>query len=109
MKEPSVFHYTLLVFVSLVFAVAGLYLLANFSRLLRNSIKNELLRKNVAAWLIILCISVGMTPLSGGFFYLLEYKVTRAEPIRGHALASVSLPPVSAPWLTGSLRMNGWL
>ena len=49
MKEPSVFHYTLLVFVSLVFAVAGLYLLANFSRLLRNSIKNELLRKNVAA------------------------------------------------------------
>ena len=72
MKEPGVIEYALLIAVCLVFAVAGLYLMANFNRLLRGSIKNELLRKNVAAWLIIFCITVAMVPMSGGFFYLLE-------------------------------------
>lgn len=71
MKEPTFLDYTILVTVSLLFALAGLYLLANFRRIFRGSIRNELLRRNAAAWLIIFCISVGMTPMSGGFFYLL--------------------------------------
>ena len=69
---PGIFEYALLIAVCLVFAVAGLYLLANFSRLFRGTIKNELLRKNIAAWLIIFCITIAMVPMSGGFFYLLE-------------------------------------
>lgn len=72
MKAPTTLEYILLIGVSLVFALAGLYMLANFSRLLRSTIKNELLRKNIAAWLIIFCISIAMLPMSGGFFYLLE-------------------------------------
>lgn len=72
MKSPTTFHYFLLVTVCLLFALAGLYLLANFSRVLRKSFRKELLRKNVVAWLIIFCISVAMLPLGGGFFFLLE-------------------------------------
>jgi sensor histidine kinase YesM len=72
MKAPSTLEYILLIVVSLLFAMGGLYMLANFGRLLKGSIKNELLRKNIAAWLIIFCISVAMLPMSGGFFYLLE-------------------------------------
>jgi two-component system, LytTR family, sensor kinase len=72
MKEPGIIAYALLIAVCLVFTVAGLYMLANFSRLLRSTFKNELLRKNIAAWLIIFCISVAMVPMSGGFFYLLQ-------------------------------------
>ncbi len=71
MKEPSNLDYAILLTVSLLFAMVGLYLLANFRRIFRGSIKNELLRRNAAAWLIIFCISVGMTPMSGGFFYML--------------------------------------
>lgn len=68
MREPSTLEYVLLIFFSLLFAVAGLYVLTQFSRMFKQSIKNELLRKNVVAWLAILCISNAMVPMSGGFF-----------------------------------------
>jgi|GEM_PF-957019 len=71
MKEPGIIEYSILIVASLCFAVAGLYLMANFSRLFRGTIKNELLRKNAAAWLIIFCMTIAMVPMSGGFFYLL--------------------------------------
>ncbi|MGQ0739888.1 MAG: sensor histidine kinase [Bacteroidota bacterium] len=72
MKEPGIVEYALLIAVCIVFAAAGLYLLANFNRLFRRTIRNELLRKNAAAWLVIFCLSIAMVPMSGGFFYLLE-------------------------------------
>jgi sensor histidine kinase YesM len=72
MKGPSIFEYVLLIAACLVFAGAGLYMLVNFSRMLKSIIRNELLRKNMLAWLIIFCFSVAMLPMSGGFFYLLE-------------------------------------
>ncbi len=72
MKDPGIIEYASLIAACLAFAVIGLYMLADFRRLLRGTIKNELLRKNIAAWLIIFCISVAMVPMSGGFFYLLE-------------------------------------
>ncbi len=72
MKGPTLVEYVILIAACLAFAGAGLYLLANFSRIFRNSVRNELLRKNIAAWLIIFCISIAMLPMSGGFFYLLE-------------------------------------
>ena len=45
--------------------VTGLYLVANFNRLFRRSIKNELLRKNIVVWLAICCLmtTVPTTPL----------------------------------------------
>ena len=47
--------------------VSGLYLLANFSRLLTRFIKSELLRKNVVVWLIAVCFILTLSPLSPGF------------------------------------------
>ncbi len=80
MREPRFLEYIFLVVGSLILALIGLYLLANFKNLLRGKIKNELLRRNAAAWLVIFCITGAMTPLSGGFFYLLAkygwWKVT---------------------------------
>lgn len=72
MKGPSALEYVLLIAACLIFAGIGLFMLVNFSRLLRTTIKNELLRKNILAWLIIFSFSVAMLPMSGGFFYLLE-------------------------------------
>lgn len=72
MKGPTILDFGLLIAVSLVFAIAGLYMLANFGRLFRSRIKNELLRKNIVAWMVIFCISIAMLPMSGGFFYMLE-------------------------------------
>lgn len=89
MKGPSTFEYILLVTACLLFALAGLYLLANFSRLFRGTIKNELIRKNLAAWIIILCISIAMSPLSGGFFYLLE-KYGWGWTITGQLISSLA-------------------
>ncbi|MBC7873629.1 MAG: histidine kinase [Ferruginibacter sp.] len=72
MKDPSLLKYIVIILASLLFALAGLYLLIHFKRIFRGSIKNEWLRRNAAAWLIIFCISVAMIPLSGGFFYAVE-------------------------------------
>lgn len=72
MRNPTILQYVILIKTCLFFALVGLYLLANFNHLFKRTIKNELLRKNIAAWLIIFCISNAMLPMSGGFFYLLE-------------------------------------
>jgi sensor histidine kinase YesM len=74
MKEPDFLSIVLLVAVCLVCAVIGLYLLANFNRLFRGTIKNEALRKNAAAWLVICFISVASTPLGGSFYSILHQK-----------------------------------
>jgi len=71
MKEPTIIQYIILVFCCLVFAVIGLYFLVNFGQLFRGRIKNELLRKNVAAWLVIFFLSLTITPLGGGFYFML--------------------------------------
>ncbi|MGZ5219648.1 MAG: sensor histidine kinase [Chitinophagaceae bacterium] len=70
MKEPSFLDYVILVTVCLAMALVGLYLLANFNRLLRGSIKNAFLRRNVAAWGVIFLLNGAMAPISGGFFYI---------------------------------------
>ncbi len=74
MKEPTILFYAILILSCLILAVAGLFVLANFGRLFRGSIKNELVRKNVVAWLAIFFISAAMSPMSSGFFYLLYLK-----------------------------------
>lgn len=72
MRNPTILQYVFLIKACLFFALVGLYLLANFNHLFKRTIRNELLRKNIAAWLVIFCISNAMLPMSGGFFYLLE-------------------------------------
>jgi len=71
MREPKVLEYILLIATCLLLAIVGLYLLANFSRLFRGSIKNEIVRKNAAAWIVIFCLSSAMAPMGQGFFYII--------------------------------------
>src|SRR5687767_9884852 len=68
--EPNPLEYVVVVFCCLVFAVIGLYLLANFSRLFRGRIKNELLRKNIVSWLIIFFLSSATAPITGGLYFI---------------------------------------
>ncbi|MDZ4796288.1 MAG: histidine kinase [Bacteroidota bacterium] len=74
MKEPTILFYAILITTCLLMAMAGLYILANFSRLFRGRIRNEIARKNVVVWLAIFFISGAMSPMSSGFFYLLYLK-----------------------------------
>lgn len=71
MKEPTILFYTLLIIFSLTLALVGLYILANFNRLFRSRIRNEVVRKNVVVWLAICCISAGMFPMSSGFYAII--------------------------------------
>jgi two-component system, LytTR family, sensor kinase len=72
MAEPTILSFSLLILFSLIMALAGLFLLANFTSVFRSSIRNEVVRKNVVAWLVIFCISAAMFPMNGGFFYILS-------------------------------------
>lgn len=71
MQEPNIIQSIAVVFCSLVFAMTGLYFLVNFGKLFRGRIKNELFRKNIAAFLVIFFLSSAITPLGGGFYYML--------------------------------------
>ncbi|HZI53576.1 MAG TPA: hypothetical protein VFD56_07735, partial [Chitinophagaceae bacterium] len=72
MREPTTIQFIIIVLCCLVFAVIGLYFLVNFGRLFRGSIRNEVLRKNAAAWIVIFFLSLAITPLGGGFSYMVR-------------------------------------
>jgi len=69
MESPSLLQFSLLITACIIIALVGLFILANFGRLLRGSIRNEMLRKNILVWLIIFCFALAMTPMNGQFFY----------------------------------------
>jgi two-component system LytT family sensor kinase len=69
MKEPSILQYAVLIGACLLLVLVGLYLLANFKRVLRSRVKNEWLRRNIVVWLITFCIVLAVTPMNGEFFY----------------------------------------
>ena len=52
--------------------VLGLYLLANFKKLFRRYIKNELLRQNVAVWLIAICLGISFCPTNPEFYGVIK-------------------------------------
>jgi sensor histidine kinase YesM len=54
--------------------MAGLYILANYSKLFTNYFRNELLRQNIVVWLASLCMIMALAPVSGDFFGILIKK-----------------------------------
>ncbi|MBL7748574.1 MAG: hypothetical protein JNM19_14155, partial [Chitinophagaceae bacterium] len=70
MQEPTILYLSILVLVSLLLALAGLYILANFGRMFRGTVRNELLRKNLLVWLAIFTLSAALFPMSGGFYVI---------------------------------------
>jgi len=92
MREPTLLEYILLIVVCLLTAFAGLFLLTQFNRLFKGSIKNELLRKNAAAWVVIFCFSTALMPMNGAFFYMLA-KFGWIHSIIGH-IASTTITTI---------------
>lgn len=90
MKEPTIYELSALIVVCLVMALIGLYLLANYNRLFRGSIKNAFLRRNVVAWLVIFCINGSMTALSGGAIFYIIVKFGWFGVIGGHFLSTTA-------------------
>jgi two-component system, LytTR family, sensor kinase len=68
MKYPEFRLVLLFVLYSSVMLVLGLYLLANFKRLFRRLVKNELLRKNIVVWMIAVCLILAVSPTNGEFY-----------------------------------------
>jgi two-component system, LytTR family, sensor kinase len=68
MKYPEFKVLALLVLFSSLMLVLGLYLLANFKRLFRKHIRNELLRKNIVVWMIAVCLILAVSPTNSEFY-----------------------------------------
>ncbi|MES1218938.1 MAG: histidine kinase [Bacteroidota bacterium] len=62
MKGLHFTYLVILVIFSMLMLLAGLYLLAKFNQLFRRQFKNELLRKNIAVWLIAICLAFALLP-----------------------------------------------
>ena len=67
----------ILILVSSLMLLTGLYLLANFNRLFRRSLKNELLRKNIVVWMAAICFILAVAPTTPLFY---EAVVTSKVP-----------------------------
>lgn len=72
MAEPGLLFYVILIVSCLLLVSAGAFFLARFNNLFKGSVRNELLRKNILAWLIIFCLSGALSPMSGGFYYIVH-------------------------------------
>jgi sensor histidine kinase YesM len=68
MKPHDFKALVLLVLFSSIMLVLGLYLLANFKRLFRRQIKNELLRKNIVVWMVAVCLILAVSPSNYEFY-----------------------------------------
>jgi sensor histidine kinase YesM len=67
-EHPSFFHLVLVVLFSTLMLVAGLYLLTKYNQLFRYLIRNEWVRRNLAVWLIAVCLFLALTPTTGGLY-----------------------------------------
>src|SRR5438552_16466990 len=67
MKAVDFTKLVLIVLFSSLMLLAGLYLLAKFNKLFKRQVKNELLRKNIAVWLIAICLVLSITPTTHDF------------------------------------------
>ena len=57
-----------LILLSSFMLILGLYLLTNFGRLFKRSIKSEWLRKNIVVWLIAICLVLAISPTNHDFY-----------------------------------------
>ena len=68
MKFPNFTTLASLVLVSTVMLVLGLYLLTKFYTLLRQQVRNELVRRNIVVWMIAVCLTSSVSPFSEEFY-----------------------------------------
>lgn len=89
MKEPGLLFYLILIAACLLLVMAGAFFLARFNNLFKGSVRNELLRKNILVWLIIFCLSGALSPMGGGFYYIV-YKFGWWGMIIGHFISTTA-------------------
>jgi sensor histidine kinase YesM len=84
--------------------VAGLYLLANINRLFRNFIKNELLRRNLAVWMIAICFIFSLSPTYPEFYQnITSGKLMHYFLIQTIAVTSMVLFVFNITWFVSDL------
>ena len=64
MKGLQFSYFAILILFSLLMLLAGMYLLAKFNRLFKRQIKSELARRNIAVWMIAICLDFALLPTS---------------------------------------------
>lgn len=74
MKGPSFTDLILLILFCSLMLMTAMYLLSNFNRLFSRSVKNELLRQNLAVWVVASCFVLAMAPTSGDFYGVMSKK-----------------------------------
>jgi two-component system, LytTR family, sensor kinase len=72
MKFPNFTTFAFLVLLSTAMLVLGLYLLTKFYTLLRQQIRNELLRRNIVVWMIAVCLTCSVSPFSKDFYKAID-------------------------------------
>ncbi len=72
MNNPTIWEYALLVGSCILLALLGVYLLANFRKIFRKTIRIEWLRRNIVVWIIAACIILAATPMNGELVYAIK-------------------------------------
>lgn len=72
MQQPKLIIVILVVFLSMLMLIGGLYCLAKFYKLFKRQIRNELVRRNIMVWLISLCFILTLTPTNQEFYIELQ-------------------------------------
>jgi sensor histidine kinase YesM len=99
MLYTSYSRLVILVLFSSLFLVAGLYLLANYSRLFRKQIRNEFLRRNLAVWITAECLYFSLTPISPEFYgYLQLHKLQSYFIIESLAVSGLCFFVFNITW-----------
>lgn len=70
MKEPPFLFLLIFIIQAAIMLMLGLYILANYGRLFKPQIRNELLRQNIVVWLAAVCLVLATGPVSGDFYGL---------------------------------------
>ncbi|MCG2614781.1 histidine kinase [Terrimonas sp. NA20] len=72
MNTPTIWEYALLVGSCILLALIGFYLLANFRKIFRQTIRIEWLRRNIVVWIVAACIILAATPMNGELVYAVK-------------------------------------
>lgn len=107
MFETQFGRLVILVLVSAIMLLAGLYLLANFNRLFRRAIRNRFLRANLAVWLIALCLTFSITPASQDFYN--NFSAKRILHYYAIQLTAVTIMAFIVFNITWFISERGWL
>ena len=103
--EFSFIFLLILVFFCTLMLIAGLYVLANFSRLFKFRIRNELLRMNLVVWIVAICFIMALSPVSPGFYqYATSGKVMHYFLIQTIATTGVVLFVFNITWFVSEIK-----